>query len=395
MFTPLFEGLRQEGVPVSLREYLALLEAMEAGLAEADIETFYHLARAILVKDETKIDAFDRVFAKVFRGLEALSGASEGVETVDLPEEWLRALADRLFTEEEKREVEALGGFDKLMETLRQRLAEQEGRHEGGSKWIGTKGTSPFGAYGYNPEGVRIGQHESRHRRAVKVWDKREFRDLDSDVEIGTRAIRIALRKLRRFARTGAAEELDLPETIASTAREGFLDVRTRRERQNAVKVLLLIDIGGSMDDHIRVCEELFSAARSEFRSLNHFYFHNCVYEGIWRENRRRRVDVTPTLDVIRTFPPDTRLVLVGDAAMSPYEIVAPGGSVEHWNKEAGAVWMERLLGHFPKAAWINPIRRDLWDYTASTEIMMKLMGGRMFELTLAGLDGAIDALRR
>ncbi|MCF3933549.1 VWA domain-containing protein [Acuticoccus sp. M5D2P5] len=395
MFTPLFEGLRAEGVPVSLREYLALLEAMENGLGEGDIETFYHLARAILVKDETKIDAFDRVFARVFKGLTTVAPPGEEVDIAHLPEEWLKALAERFLTDEEKAKIEAIGGFEALMETLRQRLAEQEGRHEGGSKWIGTGGTSPFGAYGYNPEGVRIGQAESRNRRAVKVWDRREFRDLDSDVEIGTRAIRIALRKLRRFARTGAEEELDLPATIEATAREGYLDVRTRRERQNAVKILLLLDVGGSMDDHVAVCEELFSAAKSEFRSLTHFYFHNCVYEGLWTSNRRRRAEQTATLDVIRTFPPDTRLVFVGDAAMSPYEIVTPGGAVEHWNAEPGAVWMQRLLNHFPKAAWINPVRQDLWGYTASTEILAKLMGGRMFELTLDGLDGAIDSLRR
>ncbi|MEM9223305.1 MAG: VWA domain-containing protein [Pseudomonadota bacterium] len=398
MFTPLFEGLRQEGVPVSLREYLTLLEAMETGLAGTDVETFYHLARAILVKDETKIDAFDRVFSRVFKGLEALSddGADgEGVEPQELPQEWLRALAERLLSEEEKAKIEALGGFDKLMETLRQRLAVQQDRHQGGSKWIGTGGTSPFGANGYNPEGVRIGQHGSRHRRAVKVWDRREFRDLDDGVEIGTRAIRIALRKLRRFARTGAAEELDLPETIASTAREGFLDVKTRRERQNAIKILLLLDVGGSMDDHVSACEELFSAARSEFRSMTHYYFHNCVYEGVWRENRRRRTDQLPTVDLIRTFSPDTRLVFVGDAAMSPYEIAVPGGSVEHWNAEPGALWLGRLLAHFPKAAWINPVHTDLWPYTQSTEMIAELMEGRMFELSLSGLDGAIDALRR
>ena len=396
MFTPLFEGLRAEGVPVSLREYLALLEAMQAGLDEGDVETFYHLARAILVKDETRIDAFDRVFARVFRGVSALGPTADGeVAAVDLPHEWLRALAERVFGEEEKAKIEALGGFDALMDALRERLAEQQGRHEGGSKWIGTGGTSPFGAYGYNPEGVRIGQHESRHRRAVKVWDRREFRDLDGDVEIGTRAIRIALRKLRRFARTGTEEELDLPETIEATAREGILEVRTRRERQNAVKVLLLLDIGGSMDDHVAVCEELFSAARSEFRSLTHYYFHNCVYEGLWTSNRRRRTDQTATLDVINTFGPDTRVVIVGDAAMSPYEVVAPGGSVEHWNAEPGALWLQRLTARFPKLAWINPIRSDLWQYTQSTEMIFDLVDGRMFGLTLDGLDRAIDALRR
>ncbi|UOM33157.1 VWA domain-containing protein [Acuticoccus sp. I52.16.1] len=394
MFTPLFEGLRAEGVPVSLREYLTLLQAMHGGLADDDIETFYYLARAALVKDETKIDAFDRVFARVFQGLQSLSEAGDTVDVAQLPEEWLRALADRVFTEEEKAQIEALGGFEKLMETLRERLQEQQGRHQGGNKWIGTGGTSPFGHGGYNPEGVRIGG-PGRHRRAVKVWDKREFRDLDGNVEIGTRAIRIALRKLRKLARTGATEELDLPETIEATAREGFLDVRTRRERQNAIKVLLLLDIGGSMDDHVKVCEELFSAAKSEFHSLTQFYFHNCVYEGLWTSNARRRTEVTPTIDVVRRFPPDTRLIFVGDAAMSPYEIVAPGGSVEHWNAEAGAVWMNRLLGHFTKAAWINPVRGDLWQYTQSTGIMSDLMEGRMFELTLSGLDAAIDALRR
>ncbi|WMS44471.1 VWA domain-containing protein [Acuticoccus sp. MNP-M23] len=395
MFTPLFEELRAAGVPVSLREYLTLLEAMEKGLAGTDIEAFYHLSRAILVKDETKIDAFDRVFAKVFKGLHALSpDGGEDVAARELPEEWLRLLAERFLSEEDRAKVEALGGFDKLMETLRQRLAEQEGRHQGGSKWIGTGGTSPFGHGGYNPEGVRIGG-PGRHRRAVKVWEKREFRDLDDSVEIGTRSIRIALRKLRQLARTGATEELDIDETIAATAREGYLDVKTRRERQNAIKVLLLLDIGGSMDDHIKVCEELFSAARSEFRSLTHYYFHNCVYEGLWRENARRRVDQVPTEDIIRTFPADTRLVIVGDAAMSPYEIAMPGGSVEHWNTEPGEVWLKRLLAHFPKAAWINPVRADLWRYTQSTQMIASIMERRMFELSLSGLDATIDALRR
>ncbi|ORE91996.1 vWA domain-containing protein [Acuticoccus yangtzensis] len=394
MFTPLFEGLRAEGVPVSLREYLTLLEAMKDGLGDGDVETFYYLARATLVKDETKIDAFDRVFGRVFKGLSALSDAPDGVDVAELPEEWLKLLADRVFTPEEKAAIEALGGFEKLMETLKERLKEQEGRHQGGNKWIGTGGTSPFGHGGYNPEGVRIGG-PGRHRRAVKVWEKREFRDLDGDTEIGTRAIRIALRKLRKLARTGAAEELDLPETISSTAREGFLDVKTRRERQNSMRILLLLDIGGSMDDHVKVCEELFSAAKSEFNSLTQFYFHNCVYEGLWTSNARRRTEQTPTLDIIRRFPADTRLIIVGDAAMSPYEVVAPGGSVEHWNAEAGAVWMQRLLGHFTKAAWINPVRGDLWQYTQSTEILREVMGGRMYELTLSGLDQAVDALRR
>jgi hypothetical protein len=395
MFTPLFEGLRQEGVPVSLREYLVLLEAMEKGLAGTDVETFYHLARATLVKDETKIDAFDRVFARVFEGISAVEGGTAALEPHEIPAEWLTALAERLFTEEEKAQVEAMGGFEALMEQLRKRLEEQEARHEGGSKMIGTGGTSPFGAYGYNPEGVRIGQHKSRHRRAVKVWDRREFRDLDDTREIGTRSMRIALRKLRRLARTGAVEELDLQGTIEHTARKGYLDVKTQRERQNAIKILLLLDVGGSMDDHVTACEELFSAVRSEFRSLTHYYFHNCVYEALWTSNRRRHVEKTPTAEVLRTFPPDTRLVIVGDAAMSPYEIAATGGSVEHWNAEAGGVWLKRVLDHFSKAAWINPVNQDLWRYTHSTGMIERLMEGRMFPLTLEGLDGAVDALRR
>jgi uncharacterized protein with von Willebrand factor type A (vWA) domain len=389
MLTPLFEGLRQGGVPVTLREYLALLEAVEAGLAN-DVDTFYHLARAILVKDEGKLDAFDRVFARVFRGI----GDPPPPGQAEIPAEWLESLARRFFTEEEMARVEALGGFEKLMETLRQRLAEQAGRHQGGSKWIGTGGTSPFGHGGYNPEGVRIGG-PGEHRRAVKVWERREFRDLDDRREIGTRAIRVALRKLRRLARTGAAEELDLAGTIDATAREGFLDIRTSRERQNAISILLMLDVGGSMDDHIRVTEELFSAARSEFRSLTQVYFHNMVYESVWTDNRRRHAERTATTDLIRRLSPDTRLVLVGDAAMSPYEIVAPGGSVEHWNAEAGEVWLRRLLAHFPKAAWINPVPRHLWGYTASTALVDRLMGGRMVPLTLEGLDEAVLMLRR
>jgi uncharacterized protein with von Willebrand factor type A (vWA) domain len=394
MFSPLFEGLRAEGVPVSLREYLAFLEAMQAGLAETDADTFYHLARTTLVKDETKIDAFDRVFARVFRGVFTEAPAGGGVAVRELPADWLKLLAERVFSAEEMAQIEALGGFDALLEALRQRLAEQQGRHQGGSRWIGTGGTSPFGHGGYNPEGVRIGGPGGR-RRAVKVWEKREFRDLDDGVEIGTRSIRIALRRLRRFARTGAAEELDIAETIDATAREGFLDVRTRRERQNAVKVLLLLDIGGSMDAHVGVCAELFSAARSEFRSLTQFYFHNCVYDFVWTSNRRRHSERTATIDVIRAHGPDTRLVFVGDAAMSPYELVAPGGSVEGWNAEPGDVWLARLLEKFPKAAWINPVRADLWTYSQSTAMIAALLGGRMFELTLAGLEGAVDALRR
>jgi uncharacterized protein with von Willebrand factor type A (vWA) domain len=305
-------------------------------------------------------------------------------------------LTEKILTEEEKRQIEALGGWQKLMETLAQRLAEQKGRHEGGSKWIGTGGTSPFGAYGYNPEGIRIGQKESRHRRAVKVWDKREFRNLDDTVELGTRNIKVALRRLRRFARQGAAEVLDLPGTIGSTARNaGYLDLRMVPERHNAVKVLLFLDVGGSMDDHIRICEELFSAARTEFKHLEYFYFHNCVYEGVWRDNRRRHAERIPTWDVIHTYPSDYKLVFVGDAAMSPYEIVYAGGSVEHWNEEPGQVWMQRLLQAYPHTVWLNPNVQQYWSYTESTRILQRLMAGRMFPLTLEGLDAGMRELNR
>jgi len=393
MFPTFFAELRAAGIPVSPREYLDLMRALDLGVPETRVEDFYHLARVVLVKDEKHLDRFDRVFARVFQGLgETLSG----VETTELPEEWLRKLLERHLTEAEKAEIEALGGFDKLMETLRERLAEQKGRHQGGSKWIGTAGTSPFGAYGYNPEGVRIGQDESRHRRAVKVWDRRDFRDLDDTVEIGTRQIKVALKRLRRFARTGAADELDLSGTIDATARQGWLDVRLRPERRNAVRVLLLLDVGGSMDDHVRVTSELFSAARGEFKSLHHYYFHNCVYEGVWAANARRHAERVPTLDVIRTFPPDTRVVIVGDAAMSPYEITHPGGSVEHWNEEPGAVWLRRLVEAFPKLAWINPVGEREWDWTHSIRLVRDIVGpDRMVPLTLEGLDRAMRQLGR
>jgi uncharacterized protein with von Willebrand factor type A (vWA) domain len=397
MFLSLFYELRKAKVPVSLNEYLTLLEGMAAGVPGYSVEDFYFLSRATLVKDERNLDKFDRVFGQVFKGLEAPEGA-EGAEaiTADIPQEWLEALGERFLTEEEKAEIEALGGWDKLMETLRQRLEEQKERHEGGNKWIGTRGTSPFGAYGYNPEGIRIGQHKSRHRRAVKVWDKREFRDLDDSVEIGTRNIKVALRRLRRFARQGAATELDLDATIRSTAHQGgMLDLKMVPERHNTIKVLLLLDVGGSMDDHVRVCEELFSAARSEFKHLEYYYFHNCPYEGLWRNNARRWSEQIPTFDVIHTYPPDYKLVFVGDASMSPYEIAYPGGAVEHWNEEAGHVWMRRLLDQFPHAAWLNPVPESRWAYTQSVEMLSQLMGGRMFPLTLDGLDRAMIELNR
>ena len=394
MFIPFFLELKAAKVPVTLREFLTLMEGMDAHIADYDVEGFYFLARAALVKDERFIDRFDRVFAHCFRGVEAVSGAP-AIDVRDLPEEWLRRLADRHLTEEEKRLVEALGGFDRLMETLKQRLAEQKGRHQGGSKWIGTGGTSPFGAGGYNPEGVRIGQNGSRHRRAVKVWDERAFRNLDDAVELGTRNIKVALKRLRRWVRDGAEEELDLDDTIRATAEHGWLDVKTRPERKNRVKLLMFFDIGGSMDDHLKVAEELFSAAKSEFRQLEYFYFHNCLYEGVWKDNHRRRTSMIDTLDVIRTYGPDYKVIFAGDASMSPYEITMPGGSVEHWNKEAGMVWLDRVTGHFRKTVWLNPVREDYWGYTPSIGMIRQLFGGRMYPLTLGGLEAAAKELSR
>jgi uncharacterized protein with von Willebrand factor type A (vWA) domain len=390
MFVTFFHELKSAGVPVTLRECLTLMEAMDADLAGRRVEDFYYLSRAALVKDERNLDKFDRVFGHVFKGLELLSEV-----TAEIPAEWLKKLAEKYLTEEEMREIEAIGGLEKLLETLRKRLAEQKGRHQGGSKWIGTAGTSPFGAYGYNPEGVRIGQDESRHRRAVKVWDKREFKDLDGDVELGTRNIKVALRRLRKFARTGAHEELDLDGTIKGTAHKGYLDILMRQERHNAVKVLLFFDIGGSMDWHIKATEELFSAARAEFKHMEHFYFHNCLYERVWKENRRRWNDTTPTWDLLHTYPHDYKVVFVGDAAMSPYEIAAPGGSVEHVNEEAGHVWMERVTRTYPACVWLNPTPESEWGYTQSIRMMQQLMGGRMYPLTLEGLDKAMRELVR
>ncbi|MEE7479160.1 vWA domain-containing protein [Methylobacterium hispanicum] len=391
MLLQFFTALRDAKVPVTLREYLTLLDALDRDLAAKRVEEFYFLARTALVKDEGHLDRFDRVFGQVFRGLESVG---ETVAPSAIPEEWLRKLVEKHLTEAEKAEIRALG-WDKLFETLKERLAEQKGRHQGGSKWIGTGGTSPFGAYGYNPEGVRIGQDGNRNFRAVKVWDRRDFRDLDDTVELGARNVRVALRRLRRFARTGAAEELDLDGTIRASARQGYLDVKLRPERRNAVKVLLFLDVGGSMDWHIELAETLFSAARSEFKHLAHYYFHNCPYEAVWTENARRHDDSTPLLDVIRTYGPDYRLVFVGDASMSPYEIAMAGGSVEHWNEEPGAAWMQRLLDHFPKAAWLNPVAEGHWAYTQSIGMMQRLLGGRMFPLTPDGIDRATRSLLR
>jgi uncharacterized protein with von Willebrand factor type A (vWA) domain len=393
MFLPFFAGLRREGVPVSLREYLAFLEGMSAGLVTYDVEGFYHLARVVMVKDERHLDRFDRAFAAAFNGLEAIS-ADQVLDAIDLPRDWLEKLAERHLSPEERAQIEAVGGFDKLMETLRQRLAEQKGRHQGGSKWVGTAGTSPFGAYGYNPEGVRIGQDQSRHQRAVKVWDRREFRNLDDSIELGTRNIKVALRRLRRWAREGAAEELDLEGTIRATADHGWLDVQTRPERRNAVKVLLFLDVGGSMDPYIKVMEELFSAARSEFRHLAPFYFHNCLYEGVWRDNRRRWDDQTPTMDLLRTYGPDWKCIFVGDASMSPYEILHPGGANEHWNPEPGKLWLERACAQWPRHLWINPLPEAHWHYTQSTRLIRDIFSNRMVPMTLEGIARGIRELR-
>ncbi|TGE01999.1 vWA domain-containing protein [Methylobacterium nonmethylotrophicum] len=391
MLLTFFTELRAAKVPVSLREYLTLLEALDRDLADQRVEDFYYLSRTALLKDERNLDKFDRVFGRVFKGVVTVGDA---VEPQGLPEEWLRKLAEKYLTEEERAQLQALG-WDKLFETLKQRLAEQKGRHQGGSKWIGTAGTSPFGAYGYNPEGIRIGQDGNRNFRAVKVWDQRTFKDLDDSAELGTRTIRLALRRLRRFARTGAAEELDLDGTVRETARHGMLDLRLRPERRNAVKVLLFLDVGGSMDWHVELAEQLFSAARSEFKHFEHFYFHNCLYEQVWKENRRRHSEGTPLLDVIRTYPSDYRVVFVGDAAMSPYEIAMPGGSVEHWNEEAGQVWLSRVLAHFPKAAWLNPVPQAQWGYSQSNAMIRQIFSDRMYPLTLEGIDLATRALLR
>ncbi len=394
MFLPFFDHLRSAGVPVSLREYLAFLEGMSAGLATYDIEAFYYLARCVMVKDERNLDRFDRAFAAAFEGLEKIP-AGAVLEAVDLPGDWLAKMAEKHLSPEEMAEIEALGGFDKLMETLKKRLEEQKGRHQGGSKWIGTAGTSPFGAYGYNPEGIRIGQDRSRHRRAVKVWDKREFRNLDDSVEIGTRNIKVALKRLRSWARDGAAEELDLDGTIRATAEQGYLDVKTRPERRNAVKVLLFLDVGGSMDPHVKVVEELFSAARAEFKHLEYYYFHNCIYEGLWRDNARRWSAQIPTHEVLNTYGPDYKAIFVGDASMSPYELALAGGANEHWNEEPGQVWLARARAAWPRHLWINPVPQPHWRWTQSIAMVSEIFEGRMVPMTLEGIDRGMRELGR
>ena len=392
MHIELFFKLRQAQIPVSITELLTLLDALQNRVAALDINDFYYLTRAALVKDERYYDRFDQVFGAHFDGQEAIFDSLFG----EIPLEWLQKQAELQLSDEEKARIEALGGWEKLMEELRKRLEEQQGEHHGGKKWIGTGGTSPFGAYGYNPEGVRIGQDGTRNRRAVKIWDKREYRNLDDSVQLGTRNIKLALRKLRRFAREGAADELDLHDTIHSTARNGgLLDIRMVPERHNAVKVLLFLDVGGSMDYHVRTCEELFSAARSEFKHLEYFYFHNFVYEHVWRNNLRRHSGRLATEQVIRTYSTDHKLIFVGDASMSPYEIAVPGGAIEHWNEEPGAVWLQRLLTAFPRAIWLNPEPESQWGYTQSIAMTAKLMDRRMYPLTLAGLDDGIKTLKR
>jgi uncharacterized protein len=390
MLTNFLMELRDAKLPVSMKEHLILLEALKAGVASFRVDDFYYLSRATFVKDESLLDRFDQVFGKVFNGLESI------VETgaVDIPEEWLRKVAELHLTEEEMEKIKSLGSWDEIIETLKKRLEEQKGRHEGGNKWIGTKGTSPFGNSGYNPEGVRIGG-EGRNKRAIKVWDKRDFKNLDKDVELGTRNIKIALRRLRRFARTGALEEFDLQGTINSTARKGWLDIQMRPEKRNAIKVLLFLDVGGSMDPHIKLCEELFSAATSEFKHLEFYYFHNCVYEAVWKDNRRRWAERTQMFDILHKFAHDYKIVFVGDASMSPYEISYPGGSVEHWNEESGQAWLERTLHVYPHAVWLNPVPEKHWRYSQSIEMVSQLMEGRMFPLTLDGLDRAMRELIR
>jgi uncharacterized protein len=390
MFFSFVDELRAAGIAASMKEHLTLLEALDAEVIAARPEEFYYLARATFVKDEGLLDRFDQVFGKIFKGIET----SYGSEAVPVPEEWLRKVAELYLTPEQMAEIKSLGSWEEIMETLKKRLEEQQGRHQGGSKWIGTGGTSPYGHGGYNPEGVRIGG-EGRHGRALKVWDKREFRNLDNRRELGTRNIKVALRRLRRFAREGAADELDIEETIDGTARKGWLDIRMRPERHNAVKLLLFLDVGGSMDPHIRICEELFSAATGEFKNLEFFYFHNCVYEGVWKDNRRRFTERTPTWDVLHKYGHDYKLVFVGDASMSPYEITHPGGSVEHFNEEAGSVWMQRLVNTYPSAVWLNPVAEQYWGYSRSTDIVRALMHGRMYPLTLEGLDEAMRTLSR
>ena len=391
MFFQFFDELRSARVPVTLKEYLALMDALSKDVIDMKIDEFYYLSRTALVKDERNLDKFDRVFSHVFKGLETL----EGTEIAQIPDEWLRALTEKFLTEDEKKMIESLGGWEKLMETLKERLEEQKKRHEGGNKMIGSGGTSPFGNSGYNPEGVRIGQDKGRHGKAVKVWDKREYKNLDDSVELGTRNIKVALRRLRKWARQGAETELDIPGTIKDTANKGYLDLKMIPERHNTVKVLIFFDIGGSMDAYIKLCEELFSAAKTEFKHMEFFYFHNCLYESVWKDNRRRHNEKFPTWDVLHKFPHDYKVIFVGDATMSPYEITYPGGSVEHWNEEAGAIWLDRVAQIYEHIVWLNPVPEKHWEYTPSIGLINQVISNRMYPLTLGGLDQAMRELNR
>ena len=391
MFFQFFDELRSARVPVTLKEYLALMDALSKDVIDMKIDEFYYLSRTALVKDERNLDKFDRVFSHVFKGLETL----EGTEIAQIPEEWLRALTEKFLTEDEKKMIESLGGWEKLMETLKERLEEQKKRHEGGNKMIGSGGTSPFGNSGYNPEGVRIGQDKGRHGKAVKVWDKREYKNLDDSVELGTRNIKVALRRLRKWAREGAETELDIPGTIRDTANKGYLDLKLIPERHNTVKVLIFFDIGGSMDAYIKLCEELFSAAKTDFKHMEFYYFHNCLYESVWKDNRRRHNEKFPTWDVLHKFPHDYKVVFVGDATMSPYEITYPGGSVEHWNEEAGAIWLDRVAQIYEHVVWLNPVPEKHWEYTPSIGLINQIISNRMYPLTLGGLDAAMRELNR
>jgi uncharacterized protein len=391
MLATFFHELRSAKIPVTLKEYLTLLEAIDAGIANGRVEDFYYLARSALVKDERNLDRFDQIFGHVFKGLDLTSDAIEAA----IPEEWLRRMSELHLSDEDKARIAELGGWEKIMEELQKRLAEQKDRHQGGNKWIGTGGTSPFGAYGYNPAGIRIGQKESRHRRAIKVWDKREFKDLAGTAEIGTRTIKVALRRLRQFARSGQPSELDIDHTVRGTAEKGYLDIQMRPERRNTIKLLMFFDIGGSMDDHIKEVEELFSAARTEFKHLEYYYFHNCLYEGVWKDNARRYTDKTDTWQVLNTYPADYKVIFVGDASMSPYEVTVAGGSVEHMNPEAGAIWLRRVTDIYKHAVWLNPVPEQHWNWTPSVGMIRKLFSDRMYPLTLDGLDAATRELMR
>ena len=390
MLINFFMALRNERLPVSFTELFTLLECLSRNVIFASVDDFYQLSRMCFVKDEKNFDKFDVAFSKYFDEVKKFDDLS----LLQIPDDWLRKEIEKHLSDEEKRNIEALGGLDKLMEEFRKRMSEQEKRHQGGNKWVGTGGTSPFGAYGYNPEGIRIGQQESRHKRAVKVWDKREYRDLDDSVEIGTRNIKMALRRLRRFARTGSVDELDITDTISSTARNaGFLDIKMVPERHNSVKVLLFFDVGGSMDPHVKICEELFSAARSEFKHLKYFYFHNFLYESVWTKSKRRHAETTSTFDIINKYSKDYKVIFVGDATMAPYEVTHIGGSIEHYNEEAGATWMSRLTNHFDNTVWINPTPQEYWEHSYSIEVVKELLEDRMFSLSVSGLENAMKLL--